>query len=603
MSADKSSFPVSGGIALAGVIAIGLGVLLARAPYPVSRLEFRAYWPLMVMAGSALVGLVALWWWHRHVGSSGRLLRWTRRLNRNDGVASAFQIWRVAGRRAMRKKMTILRPSLKELPWWRRMLVPTRELASPVARVGWVRVWSPIEDVTLRVGGPRSGKSGEMAGRIADAPGAAIVTSTRTDLLELTSALRAEKGPVWVFNPAGLAGLESTITFDPLMGCKYATTANDRAADLLAGASAPGAGGDREFWSDQARRTLAALLHAAALDGLSMQDVLGWVADPDAGAAEITRALRRSEVKSFEPAAVQFLNTNDRTRSSICATIMPALGWLTNATAAAAAAKGNVFDVERLIAERGTVYMLGAEEAQTAPLVTALTAHIAREGRRIAANQPGGRLDPPLSLELDEAAIISPIPLPRLTADMGGRNVRINIAVQSRAQLRDRWGDNGAAAIMNNTALLLVFGGMKDDDDLKSYALLAGERDEDVHTWDEDGKVASTTVRKVPVLPPAQIAQLPARHVLIIQRGMPPAVGIVQMGWTRRDIKAANKRAQRAGLRAEEAARIRAVELLDLNVPPMPEIEGRPPNGRTIDGRPGDVGEHSSGMQRPDRDD
>ena len=294
MSADKSSFPVSGGIALAGLVAIGLGVLLARAPYPVSRLEFRAYWPLMVMAGSALVGLVALWWWHRHVGSSGRLLRWTRRLNRNDGVASAFQIWRVAGRRAMRKKMTILRPSLKELPWWRRMLVPTRELASPVARVGWVRVWSPIEDVTLRVGGPRSGKSGEMAGRIADAPGAAIVTSTRTDLLELTSALRAEKGPVWVFNPAGLAGLESTITFDPLMGCTDATTANDRAADLLAGASAPGAGGDREFWSDQARRTLAALLHAAALDGLSMQDVLGWVADPDAGAAEITRALRRS---------------------------------------------------------------------------------------------------------------------------------------------------------------------------------------------------------------------------------------------------------------------------------------------------------------------
>lgn len=597
MSGNKSSFPVSGGVALVGVAAVGLGVLLARAPYPVSRIELRAYWPLMIVSGLTLLALVALWWWHRHVGSSGRLLRWARRLNRNDGVASAFQIWRVAGRRAMRKKMTILRPSLKELPWWRRMFVPTREVASPVARVGWVRVWSPIEDVTLRVGGPRTGKSGELGCRVADAPGAAIVTSTRTDLLELTSALRAEKGPVWVFNPAGLAGLESTITFDPLMGCKDATTANDRAADLLAGASAPGSGGDREFWADQARRTLAALLHAAALDELSMQDVLGWVADPDAGAAEITRALRKSAVKSFEPAAQQFLNTNERTRSSICATIMPALGWLTNVTAAAAAASGNVFDVERLVGERGTVYMLGAEEAQTAPLVTALTAHIAREGRRIAANQPGGRLEPPLSLELDEAAIISPIPLPRLTADMGGRNVRINIAVQSRAQLRDRWGHNGAAAIMNNTALLLVFGGMKDDDDLKSYALLAGDRDEDIHTWDEDGKISSTTVRKVPVLPPAQIAQLKPGQVLILQRGLPPAVGTVQMGWTRRDIKAANKRARRAALRAEEAARIRAVELLDLDVPPIPALDSRTQES-------GDApGEHGGRFQRPEHND
>src|SRR6185503_9636037 len=95
--------------------------------------------------------------------------------------------------------------------------------------------------------------------------------------------------------------------------------------------------GDREFWSAQARRVLTALLHAAALGGGSMRDVLGWVADPDAAASEVQRLLRRSPEPAFEPDARQFLLTNDRTRSSICATVMPALGWLTDSLAAAAA--------------------------------------------------------------------------------------------------------------------------------------------------------------------------------------------------------------------------------------------------------------------------
>jgi len=126
------------------------------------------------------------------------------------------------------------------------------------------------------------------------------------------------------------------------------------------------------FNEERARRVLAALLHAAALGGMAMRDVLVWVADPDAASAEVQRLLRRSSEPSYEADALQFLTTNERTRSSICATIMPALGWLTDSTAAAAADAGD-FDVARLLAERGTVYMLGAEDAQTAPLVTALT--------------------------------------------------------------------------------------------------------------------------------------------------------------------------------------------------------------------------------------
>ena len=39
-------------------------------------------------------------------------------------------------------------------------------------------------------GGPRTGKTQWLAGRVLDAPGAVLVTSTRTDLSELCGPLR-----------------------------------------------------------------------------------------------------------------------------------------------------------------------------------------------------------------------------------------------------------------------------------------------------------------------------------------------------------------------------------------------------------------------------
>ncbi|SNR29195.1 TraM recognition site of TraD and TraG [Haloechinothrix alba] len=520
--------------AFAGVVVLGAGVLMQRMPAATPGREF---WPWVALSGAALVLGVLFVAVRPHTGTAGTVHRWSRRTRRNEGVASRWTILRVASSWPMRLKASVLRPSLRELPWWRRWTVPAREVATPLARVGWLRIWSPIEDVTLRIGGPRTGKTGELAGRILDAPGAVIATSTRTDLVELTGPCRSQAGPVRVFNPSGLGDLSSSVTFNPLSGCEQPATAAARAADLLSAVSAPGKEGEGEFWAGQARRVLAALLHAAALGDGSMRDVLAWVSDPDSASSQVQRFLRRSSEPAYEQDAVQFLGTNERTRSSICATIMPALGWLTDATAAAAAEHGS-FDVAALLAERGTIYMLGAEDAQVAPLVTALTGHIAREARRLAAHQPGGRLDPPLTLALDEAALICPVPLDNWTADMGGRGVTIHIAAQSRAQLKQRWGHEGAGTILNNAASLLIFGAMRDPDDLAAYSSLTGERYEDVPTWGGDGHESSRSTRRVPVLTSAQIAQLPPGRVLIIRRNMPAAVGKVQMAWKRHDVKA-----------------------------------------------------------------
>jgi type IV secretion system protein VirD4 len=539
---------VSGRVAAFGLLLPLVGWLLSTAP---AYVPGRGFWPLLIVTGPVLLAGVVVVLWHRRAGSAGVVGRWSRRSRRNSGVASTWAVLRTASWLAMRRKAKILRPSLRGLHWWQRLAVPTRAYATPLARVGWLRVWSACEDVTLRAGGPRTGKTGELAGRILDAPGAVIATSTRMDLVELTGPRRKRSGPVFVFNPAGVGDLPSTITFDPLSGCCDPATAKFRAADLIAGVSAPGRdGGDREFWAGQARRVLASLLHAAALGDTGMRDVLGWVADPDTAAADIRRFLRRSVEPAFEADATQFLATNERTRSSICSTVMPALGWLTDATAAQAAgantdpdAAGSDagFDVAALLDSSGTVFMLGAEDGQTAPLLCALTGHIARQARTIAARQPGGRLDPPLTVVLDEAALVSPVPLDNWTADMGGRGVTIHIGVQSRAQLRQRWSEDGAAAILNNTATLLIYGGTRDPEDLAAYSTLTGERDEQVASYDPAGNLTGISHRRVPVLSPAQIAQLPARRVVIIRRGMPAAVGTVRMAWRRRDVRRTNQ--------------------------------------------------------------
>ena len=510
---------------LFGLIGTALLVLalLLRSAGPV--MPGHGIWPQLALAGvGALLGALV----SRRMGnaSATTVRTWSRRYRRNSGVASFWVLLWKASRWAMLRRAHVWRPSLAEVPWWRRWQLPTASYAVRMARVGALAVYSPVEDVTLRVGGPRTGKSGEMADHIADAPGAVIATSTRLDLLEMVGPLRGERGPVTVFNPSGLGGVPSTVRFDPLVGCELPSTAYARAEDMLG--SVGRGDSDREYWVSQARRVLSGLLHAAALGDATMHDVLAWVAAPDVAKSTVLTNLRRSPSPAYVADLTQFLSTNDKTRSSITSTIMPALSWLTVDSAVAAAAPGGDFDVDQLLASRGTAFLLGAADGQTAPLVAALTGHIARQARQLASVQAHGRLDPPLTLALDEAALICPVPLDQWTADMGGRGVTIHIAVQSRAQLEQRWGREGAAAILNNAGTVLIYGGTRDPDDLDAWTKLAGER------VDEDFGL-------VPVLSPAQIAQLPERHVLIIRRAMPVAVGTVRMAWRRRDVRRAQR--------------------------------------------------------------
>jgi type IV secretory pathway TraG/TraD family ATPase VirD4 len=525
--------PVGGGLAAALWLAYA-GCVLHALP-PAVEASGR-WWQLLVAAGVVLLGTAGFIL--RSRSSSRGLLRRLGRAGRvTDGLASGWDVRRVSSARMLRKKAKIVRPSLAEVPAWRRRFVPLTQIGATVATVGWVKVRSSAEDHTLTVAGPRAGKTGLMMNHLLDAPGAVIATSTKTDILDITRTQRAKRGPVWVFDPDGLTGDGSTITFDPLMGCTDPGVVMDRASDLLDGVGAKS--DDAEHWLNLARQALTALMHAAALGGYTMADVQGWIAHPDDQAkSDALWELRVANATGFEQQAMQFFTNNERTRSSISTTIMPALSWLSVPTAAAAAAPGGVpFDVERLLAQTGTFYLLGAEDKKTAPLVTALTAHIARQAKALAVRTPGRRLDPQLTMVLDEAALICLIPLDRWTGDFGSGGITLHISAQSRAQLRDRFGEAATGALLTNVTTKVVLAGTSDDDDLQFWSTLCGERLEQVATRDRTTGGVSISDRRVPVLTPGQVAQLRAGQALIITRGMPPAIGRVKMAWNRRDLR------------------------------------------------------------------
>jgi type IV secretory pathway TraG/TraD family ATPase VirD4 len=489
---------------------------------------------VLTIAGVACVAGVV--WWRG--GTARTVTRWGEKARRRSGVATPLQVARGTSWWAMHRKARAVRPHLRDAGWVKRWRTPTRELGVLLCRAAGMRVWASAEDVVLIVAGPRRGKTALLGTPVIDAPGAVVTTSTRTDLYDQTRELRAKTGPIWVYNPAWVGEVDSTISFDPVHGCDDPTVAIDRAADMIP--EREGVRGDSADWDAQSRRVFAAFLHAAGLsEGTrDCHDILRWVANPDHIGDEVHELLQASPVPSFRPAVDQFIGLNPTTRSSITTGILPALQWL-HSPAAAASTKGAApFNVAELIRGKGTVYLLGRHEANTAPLLQALTGYIAREARRLAAlpsfeGACRGRLDPPIRFPLDEAARVCPVPLPDWSGDFGGSGIQLMPVFQSYADMIAKYGEAGAERLINNSNVLMYIGGNKAVGGLKAFSDLAGDRDETVVTRNGDGDITSTSVRKAPVLSVGQLASLPKWKAIVYTGDMPIVIGRVIPVWKR----------------------------------------------------------------------
>ncbi len=393
-------------------------------------------------------------------------------------------------------------------------------------------MWAAAEDSLLVLGPPRSGKGLHLVvAAILDAPGAVVTTSTRADNLTVTLRTRERIGPVAVFDPQELAGLGTALRWSPVRGCAQPQTAMIRARALAASTGMDRGsvtGGD--FWQGRSAEAIQCLLHAAALSGARIDRLYRWGLDPASSRAAV-EVLRREPgaAEGWSEALEAVIAGDERTRDSVWLGVRQAFGALADPRVRRALdpEPGDEFDPAALIAERGTLYLLGtaAGAGAAAGFIAALVEDVTETARTLANRSPGARLDPPLALVLDEIANLSPLPsLPRLVADGGGTGITTWVVLQSLAKARAAWGDDDAQAIWDSTIVKVILGGGSAARDLDDLSKLVGERDETTVSIGHgaDGqRSTNASIRRVAVLPPELVRALPFGVGVVLLRAAP----------------------------------------------------------------------------------
>ena len=106
---------------------------------------------------------------------------------------------------------------------------------------------------------------------------------------------------------------------------------------------------------------------------------------------------------------------------------------------------------------------------------------VATEAKRRAQRSPGGRLDPPVAVLLDEAANIAPLKdIPDLMSVAGSQSMFLMVVLQANSQGEMVWGPAGVRKLVSSSTVRLLLGGGGDPDDLDRWSKLIGERDEEI---------------------------------------------------------------------------------------------------------------------------
>jgi type IV secretory pathway TraG/TraD family ATPase VirD4 len=283
------------------------------------------------------------------------------------------------------------------------------------------------------------------------------------------------------------------------------------------------------------------LLHAAAIDDTGIGQLYRWGLEP-ASAIEAVTILNRSPdaAEGWGDTLDGIVRMDGRTRDAIWAGVRSALSALADPAVREAfdPPPGAGLDPKTFLEGRGTIYLLGTGigASATSAFIAALLEDITETARQIAARNPGGRMEPPLSLVLDEIANLCAVPsLPSLMADGGGSGISTLVVIQSLAQARERWGEQAAAAMWDAATLRLILGGSAQPRDLQDLSAVCGDRDDEVRNWSrgEGGRTESTSTRRMPILPPDVLRTLPFGTGVLLARTAPPIL-LKMTPWTDR---------------------------------------------------------------------
>jgi hypothetical protein len=261
-----------------------------------------------------------------------------------------------------------------------------------------------------------------------------------------TKDARAKLGPVLVYDPGHLCDTPARLHWSPTAHCEDDRTAAARAGALLAPVR-PRALIDAAV-ADTAETLLRCWLHAAAVDGRPFRQVHRWA--QGSGAHEPVRILRTHPKAAGGLAGLleSALTAHPERREIAQELTARALSALSSVhiREACTANRTDLLALESFVNEAGTLYVVGEpiEDPRThpgaMPLLTALAADVVEHGRRMAARSSDGRLDPPMTLVLDDVAAVAPFPgLPELLATGDTLGMPALALLRSPEQARARW--------------------------------------------------------------------------------------------------------------------------------------------------------------------
>ncbi|MFI7359050.1 type VI secretion protein [Streptomyces avidinii] len=281
------------------------------------------------------------------------------------------------------------------------------------------------------------------AHRIRETEGAALIVTSSPTLWAETKDARAKLGPVLLYDPSHLCDTPARMHWNPAEGCADRDTAAARAIALLAPVR-PQARMDAAV-ADTAETLLRSWLQAAALEDRPFKLLHRWA---QGNSAQDPVRILRTHPQAAPGAAGELesaLTAHPERRDLAQSLTARALSCLTSIHIREACNpnRTDALTLASFVSEGGTLYLVGEplEDPRThpgaMPLLTALASHVVEHGRRMAARSSHGRLDPPLSLVLDDVAAVAPIPqLPELVTE---GTLPLLALCRSREQARSRW--------------------------------------------------------------------------------------------------------------------------------------------------------------------
>lgn len=390
----------------------------------------------------------------------------------------------------------------------------------------WVQIW---------IMGPRAGKTSCVCvPQIVETDGPVIATTNKRDIVDLTRGPRSRKGVVWVHDVQDIIGEEPNWWWNPLSFVRDMERAESLADIFISSASTASVKQDGYFESD-GKRLLSHMFFAAAAGDRPITDVFAWAQDPD---DKTPRNILHSEGYPALADALDRIQTlTPKQRDGVYGVVRPwvnvlsydrVIPWIRDTGTVGRAE----FDHKKFAKTSDTLFLVSKEGAGTARAISAaLAVAVLTEAEEIAAQQPKGRLSPPMTGVLDEVAnVVRWRQLPDVYSHYGSRGIVLSSFFQGWDQGVEAFGEQGMRKLWSAANIRVAGSGLSDDKFLPFLSQLVGDHDvvrRSISDTHGHGQQTSTSINRERILEVSDLSALPRGRGILSSSGMPP--GLIEL--------------------------------------------------------------------------